>query len=99
MTNNIRKQIELGRHNFIESDHHGSNYDVIIYCTWCGVVVWDFNRSQTSLKELQENAEKSCKALADIRTRVGGSDNCGICGDGGHTAFSCPNPTNKKDSK
>ena len=51
------------KHNFVESDYHTQVYDVIIYCTDCGIVVWDWNKNEnTKVKQsdLQKNVGKPC---------------------------------------
>lgn len=50
----------MSKHNFIESREHGGKYDVIIYCTWCGKVVWDFNRNEVSVAKLQSTVKEPC---------------------------------------
>lgn len=54
----------MGKHNFQETSHQTkeSDYHRIIYCVWCGIVVWDFNKSVASLKELQAKAGSECPA-------------------------------------
>lgn len=50
----------MSKHNFIESKSYGTKYDVVIYCTWCGLVVWDFNRTADSINKLQQKVGKPC---------------------------------------
>lgn len=50
----------MGKHNFVESAKHGNDYQVVIYCTWCGKVVWNFNRTDDSVKELQATIKEPC---------------------------------------
>ena len=60
----------MNKHNFVESKAHGSEYQVAIYCTTCGRVVWHFNTLQTSI-ELQKHVGESCitdKALPTVLT-------------------------------
>lgn len=50
----------MSKHLFVESSEHGSEYAVVIYCQWCGKVVWDFNRTDKSVSELQESTPTGC---------------------------------------
>jgi hypothetical protein len=50
----------MSKHNFVESTKQTSEYQRIIYCTWCGKVAWHFNRSETSVKELQDKIKEPC---------------------------------------
>lgn len=59
----------MGKHFFHETTSKFGEFYRVIYCEWCGLVVWDFNKTETSLKELQLKAGDACKAnLADERT-------------------------------
>ena len=51
----------MSKHNFVESEGHGSESNVVVYCTWCGLVVWSF-LERTIAAELQKEAECSCPA-------------------------------------
>ncbi len=53
----------MGKHYFHETTHlvKDSHYHRLIYCEWCGIVVWDFNRLENSLKELQDKAGGDCQ--------------------------------------
>lgn len=50
----------MSKHNFVESKSHGNDFQVVIFCTWCGKVVWDFNRNDKSVKELQQSVKEPC---------------------------------------
>lgn len=53
----------MSKHNFVQSSEKFGEYTSIIYCTWCGLVVWDFNKNEkTDLKQsdLQKNVGKAC---------------------------------------
>lgn len=52
----------MNKHNFVESSGAFGVYHRIIYCNWCGVVIWNFNRTEDSVKILQLNAQTVCKA-------------------------------------
>ena len=55
----------MGKHNFMESSPRFDAYHRVIFCQWCGVVVWDFNKNEkTDVKQsdLQKNAQTVCKA-------------------------------------
>lgn len=63
------KNKDEAKHNFIESKYHTTVYDVVIYCTQCGVVVWDWNKNEkTDLKQsdLQLKAGKPCVYIKDL---------------------------------
>lgn len=51
------------KHNFVESSRHFGEFHRVIYCTWCGLVVWNWNandRTKPSLTDLQANTGKPC---------------------------------------
>lgn len=50
----------MSKHYFHESKGVGSNpqFYRIIYCEWCGLVVWDFN--SVAKRELQAKVGKPC---------------------------------------
>lgn len=54
----------MSKHYFKESKALGDSPEFyrIVYCEWCGIVVWDFNNTKQALQELQKNAQTSCKA-------------------------------------
>lgn len=49
----------MSKHNFIESSDR-YEYHRIIFCTWCGLVVWHFNHRDISIKDLQTKVGESC---------------------------------------
>lgn len=49
----------MSLHNFIESNKHSSGHPVI-YCGWCGVVVWSFGFTDYSVETLQKNVGQPC---------------------------------------
>lgn len=53
-------EFEVSKHNFIQSSDGGSLYKAVIYCTWCGIVAWHFNITDTSRNELQKRVGESC---------------------------------------
>lgn len=56
----------MKEHNFIESSKI-DEYHRIIYCTKCGKVVWDFNRSTEHNKELLQNNIGECIGISKIK--------------------------------
>lgn len=52
----------MGNHFFKESNALGKSPEFyrIIFCEWCGLVAWDFNKSEKSVKELQAQVGNSC---------------------------------------
>lgn len=51
----------MSRHNFIESS--GYKYNRVIFCGWCGLVTWDYNKNEkTEMKQsdLQGKVGKPC---------------------------------------
>lgn len=57
----------MSEHNFIESRANGSDYDVVIFCTKCGKVVWHFNKLEWSKEHLQRDIKEPC---IDSKERV-----------------------------
>lgn len=51
----------MSKHLFIETTTKvkDSQYHRLIYCQWCGLVVWNFNKYEGSL-ELQKKVGKPC---------------------------------------
>lgn len=54
----------MSKHFFHESRALGDNpqFYRIIFCEWCGLVAWDFNRTEKSVKELQSQVGNECPA-------------------------------------
>ncbi len=50
----------MSKHNFIESTDKFGEFYRLIYCTWCGMVVWNFNASDESVVELQKRVGETC---------------------------------------
>lgn len=53
----------MSKHNFIESSDQFGEYARLIYCTWCGRVVWHFNKnekSDTKPSDLQGHVGEPC---------------------------------------
>jgi hypothetical protein len=50
----------IPRHNFVESAGHGNEYNVVIYCKWCGKVIWHFNKSDKSVEVHQKDIKEPC---------------------------------------
>lgn len=50
----------MSKHNFVESQEHGDEWQVIIYCTWCGKVAWHFNKTNWSVDHLQPLIREAC---------------------------------------
>lgn len=48
------------RHNFIETTDKFGEFHRLIYCTWCGLVVWDFNGRESSVENLQLKVGSPC---------------------------------------
>lgn len=49
----------MSKHNFIESSER-YEYHRIIFCEWCGLVVWHFNYRDMSKTELQAKVGQPC---------------------------------------
>lgn len=55
----------MSKHHFIETRPTSSTYDRLIYCDWCGIVVWNNNANANttpSIKDIQAQAGHGCKA-------------------------------------
>ena len=52
-------------HNFIETTDKFGEFHRILYCTRCGTVAWDFNRSEKSIDILQKSVPQPCPGLSN----------------------------------
>ncbi len=60
----------MSKHYFHETSDKFDEYCRVIYCEWCGLVIWDFSKViETNMRDLQTQAGDVCKAnLASERT-------------------------------
>jgi hypothetical protein len=55
----------MGKHYFHETESGYDKYARLIYCEWCGIVVFNFNsndRTSPTIQEYQAKAGDGCKA-------------------------------------
>lgn len=54
----------MSKHFFMETKALGDKpeYHRVIYCQWCGLVVWDFNKDLLTNCEFQRKSGETCKA-------------------------------------
>lgn len=55
----------MGKHYFHESSDKFGEYMRVIYCEWCGLVAWDFNKNENTeptQMDLQAQVGNECNA-------------------------------------
>lgn len=65
----------MGKHYFHETTYDENTvYERVLFCEWCGLVVWLFSKQLEPNSKLQEKAGSECKANPTTQKDKGDGD-------------------------